>query len=1264
MVLTTELLLVSPPRGGVVARLSVRLLGPLQIGLDGEPATGFVSDKVRALLAFLALEAEQPHRREKIAGLLWPDWPESSARANLRRALANLRRVIRDHEASPPFLHISRQTLQFNTASDAWIDVVAFTDLVQAKDLPQGTIRQLEQAVELYGGDFLEGFSVADSPAFEEWLLLNRERLRRLVTDALHRLAEGHEQAGQYEPALRHAWRQVELDPWREKAHRQLMRLLTLSGQRGAALAQYETCRSLLAEELGVEPGEETTRLYQKIRDGVLSREAKERRGRGPAPAAPATLPPFLTAEPRHASPPAPFVARERELGLLDHFLGLALAGQGRVVFVTGEAGSGKTALVQAFTRRAQEAHAGPSTRSLNGAREELGAGPGQDLVVASGDCNAYTGIGDPYLPFREIMGQLTGDVESRWSAGTITREHARRLWNTLPLAARALVEQGPDLIDTLVPGAALLERASLAAAGASASGGRDWLPSLQLLTGRKPTGPGAPGAEQTAIFEQVTRVLRALASHAPLVLVLDDLHWADAGSISLLFHLGRRLAGSRILVVGTYRAEELTIGRDGEQHPLEPVVNELQRDFGDITVNLAQAKGRGFVEALLDSEPNRLGSTFREMLYRQTGGHPLFTIELLRGLQERGDLAQDPEGRWVEGATLDWQTLPARVEAVIAQRIGRLARPLQAALRVASVEGEVFTAEVVARVRTTDEQEMLRRLSGELDRRHRLVHAQGIRRMDGQRLSQYRFRHILFQRYVYHSLDDVERAHLHEAVGNTLETLYRDQTEATTAIAGQLARHFQEAGIAEKAIPYLQQAGERAVQLSAYEEGIALLSKGLALLEALPDPAREAEHLARARQELALQFALGMAYVGRQGYGPQGEEAYARARELSQQLGETDQLCLVLGRLSIFHYVRSEHQRALGLAEEALSVARRANDPLHIALGHRYMGCILLCVGEYLKARAHLEQMISFYDPQRHHGTLVSIRFSDAGTSALAYRACCLWCLGYPDQAMKQSREALALARELGHPWSLADVLWYAGCMVNEMLGDVQALKNYAEELMRLAEEKVPLWSGGGIVSRGEALVMLGQAQEGMAQIREGMAVYPAGMRYYFSGRLRFLAEAQAKACRPEEGLTTLAEALALVEETDERHWEAELYRVRGELLLAQGDETDAEASFHKAIDVARRQQAKSWELRATVSLCRLRQHQGRREEAHQRLAEIYGWFTEGFDSPDLVEAQTLLRELSRSVGEQARPPSGGSKPGVHPGREQSRRTSGSSER
>ena len=226
-------------------------------------------------------------------------------------------------------------------------------------------------------------------------------------------------------------------------------------------------------------------------------------------------------------------------------------------------------------------------------------------------------------------------------------------------------------------------------------------------------------------------------------------------------------------------------------------------------------------------------------------------------------------------------------------------------------------------------------------------------------------------------------------------------------------------------------------------------------------------------------------------------------------------------------------------------------------------------------------------------------------------------------------------MARELGHPFSLADGLAFAGCEYNKMRRDACALKNHAEELMRLSKEKaLPGWLPTGICYRGEAAAMLGQFQEGIAQTREGMAAEQTmGIRMYLAGTLCTLAEALAKAGQPEQGLTTLDEALALVEETDQRPWEAELHRVRAELLLMQGEDAEAEAALHKAIEVARRQYAKSWELRATMSLCRLWQDQGKREEARQALAEIYGWFAEGFDTPDLKEAKELLDELTQET-------------------------------
>jgi tetratricopeptide (TPR) repeat protein len=394
-----------------------------------------------------------------------------------------------------------------------------------------------------------------------------------------------------------------------------------------------------------------------------------------------------------------------------------------------------------------------------------------------------------------------------------------------------------------------------------------------------------------------------------------------------------------------------------------------------------------------------------------------------------------------------------------------------------------------------------------------------------------------------------VERVHLHQQVGTALEELYGVDKESVaaadiTAIAPQLARHFQEARNAEKAIHYLRQAGERAVQLSAYEEGIAHLTKALALLMSLPDSPE------RAQRELSLQISLGKAWKASIP-NPEGERVLTRARELCLQTGETEQLCRIVSELSIFPYVRAEHHRARELAEEVLRYAQSAQDPLLVALGHWHLGYVLFALGEYTAARTHLQSAISFYKPQEHHESFVSVLGSDAGMSALAYHACCLWCLGFPEQALKSSQQALTLARELDHAFSLADVLCYGGCVFNEMLGEVQALEESAEELTQLSRVVgFSSFSDTGICYRGEALSKLGRAQDGLAQMREGLASRQSkGALCSSSGILGGLAQAQAAAGQPADGLETLDEALALVEDTGERYYEAELHRLKGAL-------------------------------------------------------------------------------------------------------------------
>lgn len=1184
-----------------MARLSISLLGAFQIVLDGRPVTDFKSNKVRALLAYLAVEADRPHRRETLAGLLWPEWPNRDALSNLRYALSDLRGTIGDREADPPFLLISRDTLQLNPEGDHWVDVTAFLERVSTSGAGGTATEHLEEAVEIYRGPFMAGFSLADCPGFEEWALFTKEQLSQQMAATLHTLSVTYEERGDYEQAQAYAWRLLELEPWDERGHQQLMRALALMGRRSAALNQYETCRRVLGKELGVEPSAETTALYRQIRDGRL--RVTEPPSYCPAPPnwgadVVAGLPAFFDEEPQQADVPV-FVARQRELAWLDGMLEQTLAGNGRVVFVTGEAGSGKTALIQAWARQAQKAHA--------------------DLVVAGGSGSAYTGIGDPYLPFRQILELLTGDVEARWAAGAITRERARRLWTALPLAVHALVEHGPDLIDTFVPRQGLRRRAQACAAGSL-----DWLAHLDEVLQQKPSRSEAPNLQQAAVFEQYADVLQAVALRIPLVLVIDDLQWADAGSISLLFHLGRQAAGGRLLIIGAYRPEDVAVGQDGNRHPLEAVVNELRRDFGDIVLNLDQAEGSAFVEALLDSEPNRLSDEFRDMLARQTSGHPLFTVELLRGLQDRGDLRQDAEGRWVARATLDWETLPARVEAVIRERIDRLAQPLRAALHVASVEGEQFTAEVVARVQGVDEKALRHRLSESLERTHKLVAADSIARVGDRLLSRYRFRHILFQRYLYSSLDEVERVSLHDQVGRALEDLYQAESGAP-AIAPQLARHFEQAQKIDKAVDYLHQAGERAVRLGAYREGVAHLKRGLDLLVTLPDASERIE------REITLQLSLGMAWMDTA--APERERAYRRAIELDRGAAQPSpsSRSLAVGGLATLRYVQADHHKALELAREALRLAEKAEDSPLIALGHWYLGFISFALGDCVTAREHLQRMLTSYGPEDDH-TFISLRTPGPGLSALAYDACCLWTLGYPDQALARREEVLQLARDLGHTFYLADVLCFGGCLLDQMRRDGTALELHAEELIQVSGKiGYASWIGSGTFHRGAAWAMQGRPDDGIAEMRAGLAARGArGMRCQTPEMLRALAEAQAKAGRLAKALATVNEGLATMEETGEHQWEADLHRMKGVLLHKQGKLAEAEASFQTAIDVARRQHAKMWELRATVALSRLWQQQGKRAEARRLLGEIYGWFTEGFDTPDLLAAKSLLDELA----------------------------------
>jgi transcriptional regulator with XRE-family HTH domain len=913
------------------------------------------------------------------------------------------------------------------------------------------------------------------------------------------------------------------------------------------------------------------------------------------------------------AAPPRPFVRRERELAQLQSHLTKALAGQAQIVFVAGEAGSGKSSLLLEFARQAQ----------IKAAR----------LVVAGGSCNAFSGAGDPYLPFRDALVMLLGESDGPWAALTAARP---ALYGALlPQIATALLDYAPDVIDVLAPAHLLWQKAN----AAHFAGPTAWSQPLRQLIEQQRGRATYPAPKQ--LFEQIRLLLERLAQQQPLLLLLDDVQWIDTASLNLLFHLGQRLANSRILLVCAFRPSEVNAwrGRDeqsADPHPLILVRNELQRRFGTLEINLEQetvGEGRAFVDALLDTEPNGLDQRFREELFQRTKGYPLFTVELLRAMQERGDLLPDQQGVWQRAPKLNWATLPTRVEVVIEQRIQRLPVECQESLKVASVIGEEFAAEIVALVASEPPQPVIQRLSDLLVTRHRLLKSLGSRRLRTQRLSQYKFQHILFQNYLYALLDEGQRSYLHEAVGAVVETIYAEDPDLLAATAVQLAHHFEKANLPAKSVPYLLLAGKRAMQLSAYETAIAHFEQGLAALpQLLPGGVRD-------RQELALLVGLGNALIAVRGSAVESVgQSFRRVLALAEALVDQEQQALALFNLWRFYSDRGDYANCHAIADQLQQLAQQSDQgAVHLTYDH-VLWTMRLYAGDFAAALTHAEQGIARYQPELHHTLTAAHAGHDPGMCCRVFAAYALWYLGYPDQARQRAQAAVDLARQVAHPFSLAMALTLAA-EVRLLCRDHAAAQSYLQEALALAKTHgFTSWLELGAIFQGWALAQAGDAEAGIQLMLYGLdanrtAVGEESGLHCFAQ----LAEAYHRANRPAEGLALLAKALDVSDKNKLRHWaqwQAELYRLQGELyLLQQGDApldaaagAQIEACFQQAIALAQAQQAKATELRATVSLSRFHLRQGQPVAAYEPLAAIYHWFTEGFDTPDLLEAKTLL--------------------------------------
>jgi TOMM system kinase/cyclase fusion protein len=722
---------------------------------------------------------------------------------------------------------------------------------------------------------------------------------------------------------------------------------------------------------------------------------------------------------------------------------------------------------------------------------------------------------------------------------------------------------------------------------------------SLPLSADYTPMQVSPEQQRQKTLHAFLTIFLR-IAAQQPVLFVMEDLHWIDPTTLELLSLLVDQGPTVRILALFTFRPD-FNPPWTGRSHITQVTLARLpRRQATEMTGQVARGKA--------------LPAEVVEQVVAKTDGVPLFVEELTKMVLESG-LLQEQENRYALTGPLPPLAIPTTLHDSLMARLDRLAT-VKGLAQLGATLGREFSYELLQAVSPWDEEALRRGLS-------QLVETEFLYQQGLPPQATYLFKHALIQEAAYQSLLRSTRQQHHQRIAQVLEERFPERCETQPEL---LAHHYTEAGLRAQAIPYWQRAGQRANERLAHLEAIAHLGKGLEVLAALPDTAE------RTQQELLLQTTLGPALMVTKSFGaPEVECVYTRARELCRQVGETPQLFPVLWGLWRFYLVRAAYQTARELAEQCLSLAQRVDDPALLLVAHYMLGGTLYHFGELTLGRAHLEQGLALYDRQQHHH--LAFRYGmDLGVWCLSYGAWPLWHLGYPDQALTRNNEAITLAQDLAHPHSLAAALNYTA-MFHTFRREAHAAQELAEAGMAFSTEHgFTQYLALGMNMRGWAFAVQGQGEEGIAQLHQGLAAYrAAGAELGRPHRLALLAEAYGEVGQKEAGLTVLAEALAVVDKTGELFWEAELYRLKGELLLRQANPTaEVEACFRQALDIARQQQAKSLELRAAISLSRLWQQQGKRAEAHDLLAPIYGWFTEGFDTPDLQEAKALLDTLA----------------------------------
>jgi predicted ATPase/class 3 adenylate cyclase len=694
-----------------------------------------------------------------------------------------------------------------------------------------------------------------------------------------------------------------------------------------------------------------------------------------------------------------------------------------------------------------------------------------------------------------------------------------------------------------------------------------------------------SPQRKKERTLEALIRQLEGLARQQPVVMVFEDAHWIDPTSHELLDLTVGHVRSLPVLLIVTFRPEFQP-----------PWIGQPQVSM--LTLNRLDRRDRSALVAQI-AGGKVLPDEVVVQIVDRTDGVPLFVEELTKSVLESG---VTPLG------------IPTSLHDSLMARLDRLAS-VRLVAQIGAAIGREFSYQLLHAVSRLPDDELKAALA-------RLVASELVFQRGRPPEAIYSFKHALVQDAAHGSLLRNTRQRLHAQIAEALEA---HSPELMNIQPELLAQHYAEAGMVEKSVAYWGKAGRRSAARSAMAEAAAQFQKGLDQLALLPDDPE------RQRQELEFSSALGAVFRAVKGYAaPETGDAYTRARVLWEQLGSPSAFLQVPYGQSVYHAFRGELDVALHLDEDLLHLSLQRNDSAGLVLGHYSSGRNLMFLGSFASSRSHLQEALALYDPISHRSLAHQGGIHPPAVSQ-AVLGIVLLCLGYPDQALAQSNAAIAEARRLAHPPSLATILSLA-TLLRSLVGEDAALDEWADQLVAVATEQgFPYWRAQGTIFRGWVTVKNGDVTEGISLLRSGLNAFRAtGAELWMPHYIALLARAGYIAGQIEEGLTLLDDALQLAERTGERWFAAELNRHKGQLLLRQGQSEAAEELYRKALSIAEEQEAKLWELRAAASLARLRRDQGREAEARDLLAPVYGWFTEGFGTPDLKEAKALLDELA----------------------------------